>query len=329
MSTSSGSSSGGSIIDSSSSSGSSSSSEDSITFPANFPLDLGVYDQIEFDDSHSPKPPRRASPYDPQRREFNSLYPLKWLVADAPVANASLTAPIGRLRTQLPQAFLQNGKGEWKYAEYCPAWSDPDWGSRFTWTSDATNTGNDQMTESYTRPGFLQTQRPALRPDDAALNPTEAAKRWGIYPWRVWDGLQNQLTLNGWSGVTPRMADFPVVQLEQPRFSPDAGGLVDVVTMQDLANERQRHEMYRRQQLGLETTEEDFERALRDVSTDPTAGPIKTEKAASLLALLEVWQRKEERDEYQKLLFGGNTSNEVSDYLLPASPERDIHQRVP
>lgn len=314
MSSSSGSSSGGSISGSSSN-GSSSSSEDSIDFPANFPLDLSVYDQIEFQDYNPPKPPQ-ADPNDPRARDFNSLYPLKWLVADPPVAPASLPPPAGQLRTQLQQAFLQNAKGEWKYVEYVPAWSDPDWGSRFIWTDDATNAGMDQMTESYTRPGFLQTQRPAMRPDDAALNPTEAAKRWGVYPWRVWTGLENRLTLKGWSGVTPRMAGFPVLQLEQPRFSPDAGGLVDVVTMQDLANERQRHDMYRMQQLGLETTDEDFEQALRDVSSDPTAGPIKTEKAASLLALLEAWQRKEEREEYQRLIFGGNTSNEVRVYYL-------------
>lgn len=314
MSSSSGSSSGGSVSGSSRS-GSSSSSEDSIDFPANFPLDLSVYDQIELQGYHSRKPPQ-ADPNDPRARDFDSFYPLKWLVADPPIPPASLPPPVGQLRTQLQQAFLQNAQGEWKYVEYVPAWSDPDWGSRFIWTDDATNAGQDQMTESYTRPGFLQTQRPAMRADDAALNPTDAAKRWGVYPWRAWTGLESRLTLKGWSGVTPRMAGFPVVQLEQPLFSPDAGGLVDVVTMQDLANERQRHDMYRRQQFGLETTDEDFEQALRNVSSDPTAGPIKTEKAASLLALVEAWNRKEEREEYQRLIFGGNTSNEVSLYYL-------------
>lgn len=295
------------------SSGSSTSSQDSIDFPDDFPLDPSVYDQIQFQGYKPPQPPQ-APLNDPRRRLFDSLYPLDLLVADPPVPAASLPAPIGRLRTQLPQVFLQNATGEWKYVEYVPAWSDPDWGSRYIWTEDASN-AQDQMTQSYARPGMLQLQRPAMRPDDAPHNPTEAAKRWGIYPWRVWDGLQDQLPLQGWSGVTPRVAGFPVVQLDQPRFSPDAGGLVDVVTLQDLANERQRYEWSRRQRFGLETTDDDFEQALRVVASDPTVGAIKTEKAASLLALLEAWQRREEREEYQRLLFAGNTANEVSTKL--------------
>ncbi|KAJ4385473.1 hypothetical protein N0V93_009901 [Gnomoniopsis smithogilvyi] len=293
-------------------SGSDASSEDGLVFPEDFPVDLRVYDQDQFDNYRPPVPPQ-ADPNDPRRRDFDSLYPLDWLVATPAANNAASTyppAPIGRLRTKWQQAFQQAANGEWKYVEYVPAWSDPDWTSRYAWTQDVSIADMDQVARQYVKPGMLQTQRPALRPSDASLNPTEAAKRWGIYPWHTRDGLDGLDSFKGWSGVTPRTPGFPVVQLQQPRFSQDAGGLVTVVTVDDLASERQRFEDWRRHH-GLETNDEDFRQSLHDVSLDPTAGPIRTEKAASLLAILDVLERTEEREEYQRLLFSGSTTNEL------------------
>lgn len=290
-----------------------SSSEGSLEFPEDFPLDISVYDQVQFGDYHPPSP-AQASPNDPRRRDFDSLYPLDWLVNDpaasaAPIAYAP--APIGRLRREWQQAFQQNANGDWNFVEYVPAWCDPDWSTRYTYTRDANAADMDVITRQYAKPGMLQTQRPAMRPEDAFLNPTDAARRWGIYPWQEWDGLEGQFSLKGWSGVTPRAPGFPTVKLDQPRFSPDKGELVDIVTVEDMANERQRLAGWRAQR-GLETTDEDFRQSLRDISLDPTAGPVKTEKAASLMALLETVERIEEREEYQRLFFAGSTSNEVS-----------------
>lgn len=296
-------------------SGSEASSDDGTVFPDDFPLDLGVYDQVEFDDYEPPLPPR-VHPHDPRRRNFDSLYPLAWLVTDPGInggASSYPLAPIGRLRTRWRQAFQQNANGDWNYVEYVPAWSDPDWTSRYTYIRNVADENMDDIARQYAKPGMLQNQRPAMRPNDASLNPTEAAKRWGIYPWPTWDGLEGHVYLKGWSGVTPRMPGFPTVQLDQPRFSPDAGGMVAAVTVDDLAKERQRLEEQRKHH-GLETTNEDFRQKLVDISIDPKAGPIKTEKAASLLALLEAVQRIEEREEYQRLLFGGSTTNEASSH---------------
>ncbi|KAJ4406956.1 hypothetical protein N0V82_010023 [Gnomoniopsis sp. IMI 355080] len=309
----------------SSSSSSEESSDDCFGFPDDFPLDLDVYDQV--DDYQPPLPPR-VNPHDPRRRKFDSLYPLDWLVADTTNGGASgyPLAPIGRLRRQWQQAFQQNVNGDWNYVEYVPAWSDPDWTSRYTYIRQAADENIDEIARQYAKPGMLQTQRPAMRPNDASLNPTEAAKRWGVYPWPTWDGLDGHVSLKGWSGVTPRMPGFPTVQLDQPRFSPDAGGLVAAVTMDDLASERQRLEGWRKSQ-GLQTTDEDFRQSLADISIDPKAGPIKTEKAASLLALLEAVQRIEEREEYQRLLFGGNTTNELVEqgaWTLGADASTDL-----
>lgn len=307
-------------MSSQSDSGTEDSSDDGLVFPDDFPLGLNVYDQVQFA-NYRPPPPPQASAKDPRRRDFDSLYPLDWLVTDpaASLAGAGAAAyrpaPLGRLRTQWQQAFQQNANGDWNYVEYVPAWSDPDWSSRYTYTRNVAAADMDEIARQYAKPGMLQNQRPALRPEDAALNPTDVAKRWGIYPWQAWEGLEGRFALKGWSGITPRAARFPTVQLDQPRFSPDSGQVVDVVTVEDLSNERQRLQEWRARR-GLETTNEDFRQSLRNISLDPAAGPVRTEKAASLLAMLEALERMEERAEYQRLLFAGSTTNEVS-VVLP------------
>lgn len=315
----------GSGSSSDSSSSDSASSSDGIVFPDDFPLDLRVYDQTQFD-HHRPILPPQANPNDPRRRDFDSLYPLDWLIADSTANGATPSYPsasIGRLRTQWQQAFQQNANGDWKHVEYVPAWSDPDWSTRYAYTRGVTDADMDEVARQYIKPGMLQTQRPAIRPNDASLRPTQAAKRWGIYPWHTWDDVDGHASPKGWSGVTPCVPGFPVVQLDQPRFSPDVGGFVDAITVDDLATERQRLEEWRRHN-GLETTDEDFEQILRSISLEPTAGPIRKEKAASLLVILEFLQKEQGKKEYQRLLFGGNTTNEVSiHHLRGQAPAND------
>lgn len=302
---------------SSSGTGSSSSRESDVVFPHDFPLDLDVYDQDQFSDYRPTNPPQ-PDPNDPHRRNFDSLYPLDWLVTDADASGAAPVyppAPIGRLRTQWQQAFQQNANGDWNHVEYVPSWSDPDWNTRYTYIQDVDDADIDEIARQYAKPGLLQSQRPALRPEDAAFNPTDAAKRWGIYPWQARTGLGRRFALKGWSGMTPREAAFPTVRLDQPRILPDTGAAVDVVTVQDLADERQGLEGSRLQR-GLDTTDDDFRQSLRDIALDPTSGASKADQAASLLALLEAVQRIEEAEEYQRLILGGSTSSEVSLYCF-------------
>lgn len=171
---------------SSSISGESESSESSDSYPADFPLDPDIYDQTAFSAPSTPAPapnPPSADPNDPRRRDFDSLYPLAWLAGTPPPAGtAYAAAPIGRLRTQWAQAFQQANNGSWQFVEYAPAWSDPDWSSRYQYTVDPSADVDDAVVRQYVKSGMLQNQRPALRPEDAELRPTEAARRWGVYP---------------------------------------------------------------------------------------------------------------------------------------------------
>lgn len=86
---------------------------------------------------------------------------------------------------------------------------------------------------------------------------------------------------------------------------------MNAVTVEDLSHERQGLEAWRREQ-GLETSDDDFRHSLNEISLEPRASPMKREKAASLLALLKAVQRTGEIEDYQRLLFAGNTTNEVS-----------------
>lgn len=295
-------------------SSSSSSSGEEITWPPGFPLDHAVYDQAPCADWSPPRKSKPA-PNDPRRRDFESLYPIGWLVNAAPPASGTSypLAPIGQLRTQWQQAFQQAANGAWHFVEYVPAWSDPDWSTRYTYTrAPGLDSGSDALARQYAKPGLLQTQRPALRAEDALLNPTAAAKRWGVYPFQAWEGLEGRfVTWKGWSGTTPKGAEFPTIALDQPRFSVALGRMMNVLTVADVVDERQKITASRTA-VGRETSDDDFRKALRAVALDVNAEPARADVAGSMLALFESMHRSEERLDYQRLLFAGNTSNEVS-----------------
>lgn len=334
-----------------------------VAFPADFPLDLNVYDQVEFED-YSPPPSPRADPNDPRRRDFDSLYPLGWLADDQQEqeqeqeggprptgAGDRPPAPIGRLRRRWQRALQQTnggggGGGGWGYVEYVPAWTDPDWDdARYVYMGAGGGGGGgageaDELARQYAKPGLLQTQRPALLPSDAAAGPagaaalTDAAKRWGVYPYQRWENLPRDdddggggggrwaVGPGGWSGVTPRaVAGFPPdvqVPLAYARGGGGGGGGTGAgagavrrgVGVGDLDVARRSYERECRAK-GQVPSEEGLRQTLERLSVN-TADVMQADLAGSLLVLLEAVARVEEREEYQRLLFGGNTSNDVS-----------------
>lgn len=293
-------------LDSSGSSNSSGLSDSD--FPDDFPLDVDVYDQVQIDND-SPSPPQ-ANPNDPRRRDFTSLYPLNWLTdaLDAQTVAAYPQAGMGRLRTKWQQTFEQNLNGTWDFVEYVPAWSDPDWSSRYNFVQGAT--ADDEIARQYAKPGVLQSQRPALRPEDARLNPTEGAKRWGIYPYQQWANTAGWTSTSSWSGTTPRTPYFPSIPLNIHRPSNARGGRVQTdVTLDDLNQERLGYEQSC-QQRGVMSSDEGFRQMLTAMSTD-ASDPVNADIASAMLAMFEAVSHREEREEYQRLLFGGSTSLEV------------------
>lgn len=220
---------------------------------------------------------------------------------------------IGVLRTKWQAKFQQDSNGVWKYVEYVPAWTDPDWDERFTYIKGAKTDGDPVMAQ-YAKPGLLQTQHPALRASDARYNPSDAAKRFGFYPWRR--KVAESGDPDGHSGVSPWAATFPEIPLRCPQVTARRMGVQTTINMDDLNAERLRW----REDCALrntEPTDEGFRKALVDVAND-ILDPESASMADSLLQLLNLVLHSDERDEYQRLLFAGSSTNEVR------APGRDL-----
>lgn len=261
-------------------------------------------DALGQDLAYPGSPTRRAPPKDdPRTRELSSLYDLDLLVS-RPTQYAAEN--IGVLRSKWQAKFQQDSNGGWYYVEYVPAWTDPDWDERFTYIQGA-QTASDPVTAQYAKPGLLQTQRPALRPSDARYNPTDAAKRFGFYPWQR--KVAGNDDPDGHSGVTPWAAAFPNIPLRHPQITARRMGLQATVNINDLNAERLRWEAECALQ-NIEPTDEGFRKALISVAHDGT-DPENASMADSLLQLLNMVIQSDERDEYQRMLYGGSTTNEV------------------
>lgn len=258
----------------------------------------------------SPKPPQaRAPPLDPRARRWDPYYDLD-LLAGRPQRYPS--QDLGVLRTRWQVKFQRDGNGAWNYVEYVPAWSDPDWDERFTYIKGA-EAPEDGVTGQYVKPGLLQAQRPALRPADARRNPTQAARRWGFYPWQrrraAGRGGDGDDEPDGRSGVTPWAFVFPDIPLKIPQVTARRQGVQSSVNMADLMAERQRWEE-ECQRANQDPTDDRFRQALEEVSND-TSDRANADMAMALLQLLDYEIRREDQEEYQRLLYIGSTSDEV------------------
>lgn len=253
---------------------------------------------------------------DDRTRDLWSLYPYELLDPSASrPASQDLKQPIGLLRKEMVKKMEQNGEdGEWNLVQFVPAWTDPDWGDRFVYTGDV-DSDDEPEVRMYTKPGFLQKQRPALLPNDIATRgPSEAAKRYGIDPIHVDDPFYSR------SGITPTTWTFQV-PLVLPRVTPSNQGEKESVDENDLNALAELFEDAARLR-GEDTSEENFQLHLENTAAGIPSELVQvdSEIATALLTVMKNVQKREEQEEYQRFLFGGNTSNEVRSCNLQIPP---------
>lgn len=244
---------------------------------------------------------------DPRIRVFNSLFDISLLDRKAP--NLGRGTDYATLRWKWKTRFQRNQNGRWDYVQYVPPWTDPDWDERYVYLGEnaAPWPADHPLAKRYAMPGWLQTQRPALRDTDRYLNPTDAAKRWGIYPF------QTGQVPNGSSGVTPTQPGFPTVALEIPRWSASTNNFKRTVTIDDLKTERSLYDMGCQSQ-GTRPSDEGFRSYLEDAATkNVPRGDANWDLADKLLQLHDLVAEKERREQYQSFIFSGSTTNEVRD----------------
>lgn len=281
------------------------------TYPPGFPLpaeDYSEYPDDAYDIDTSILIYTAAEDHrDNERtRQLDLLYPLKFLDPTSPNPNPlDVQVPVGHLRQEVVKKMEQNGaRGNWSLVEFVPAWTDPDWNDRFVYTGPTES--DDPQVQMYMKPGLLQKQRPALLPGDIAIRgPTEAAKRYGIYPFRHSDPFY------GYSGVTPTRPYFEV-PLGYARVTPSNQGDRTVVDVDDLNAVVTQFEVSARTQ-GEENTEDNL-RAHLEIAASGTVTnlvQIDPEIANALLSVMKHVYEHEEKEEWQRLLFAGNTSNDV------------------
>ncbi|CAN8102336.1 unnamed protein product [Discula destructiva] len=249
-------------------------------------------------------------PSDPRSRNFTSFWDLNLLVARP---DRYPTQDIGVVRTKWQQAFQQAGNGAWDFVEYVPAWTDPDWDSRFLYIQGAV--AEDALTVQYAKPGLFQTQRPALLPADAQYGPSDAAKRWGFFPWQAKE--QGNDVPDGHSGVTPTLTNLPLdtSQRMEERIS---------VTAQEFQRELLDYE----KTAGVRATTQGFRQALMDKIhqlSEHAGNEAQVDYARALLTFMG--SAREERNDYQRFLFGGSTTNELVEraaWTLDADASTDL-----
>lgn len=297
------------------SSGRSDSSDDDDVYPDGFPIGIETYDphDIGVDEADDTLPPdsQWAQQIDDARtRRLQSLYPYDILDPNGVWPAPELfPPPIGQLRTETIGAMAASGSGgQWEQVEFVPAWTDPDWSDRFVFTGQAgLNPVDDPQYQLYAKQGFLQTQRPALRVDDMTRSPTDAAKRYGVDPTRMDD------LLYGNSGVTPTQPDFNI-QLPNPRVTPSNQGVRGAVGRDDYDALLVQYQAVMRGQ-GGDATDDEFRQVLSNAAAGMNTVLGAACDAQIATALLEIINRMDkwvEREEYQRLVLGGNATDEVS-----------------
>lgn len=300
-----------------SSSSNSANQDENDIYPPGFPLSPAEYEINELaedlaDDELSAGRYRDRAQESNQFRELTTLFPFEWLDIDGIWKREKpqdVQLPMGQLRKEMIQNIAASGAGgQWQYVEFAPPWTDPDWSSRFIYTGeDGEDPVNDPLYKMYAKRGYLQTQRPALRDEDARRDLTAAAKRYGVDPTMMDDATY------GKSGVTPTQGNFNV-QLGDPRVTPSNQGLKNVVDKDDFDAVYGLYRAAVAARGGL-ATEDDFKRVLGAVAAGtpyPDLGPAcDAQIATALLQYMAGLDRLILREEFQQLIFAGSTSNEV------------------
>ena len=130
---------------------------------------------------------------------FNSSTIWSWLVKRTEIDDLSEPEPLSvALKRPANNAKkVRKGQGEWEYIEYFPEWTDPEYNPDYEVWHDS-----GQMRKRFKR-DITQVLRPALLLQDQMKNPTMHALRWGMHP----DGTA------GRSWVTPTVAIGTTVEM--------------------------------------------------------------------------------------------------------------------
>ncbi|KAK7726180.1 hypothetical protein SLS63_007694 [Diaporthe eres] len=288
-------------------------------YPPQFPLSPATYElhDIAEDEGDDSGPVVLTGSEDDRLRRLISLYPYTFLDPNGiwtrpDVRTAPL--PIGQFRKEMFQKMAASGAGgQMQYVEFIPPWTDPDWSSRFIFTGQpGQDPVNDPQYQLYAKQGFLQSQRPALRDEDGLRDLTAAAKRYGVDPTMMDDAMY------GKSGATPTQGSFNV-QLGNPQVTPSNQGVRNVVDRDDYDALFTQYRNAVAAQGGM-ATEDDFKRVLNHVAAgnvNPTLGAAcDAQIAGALLQYIDGLDKLVLRDEYQRILFSGSTSNEVRMFQL-------------
>lgn len=278
-------------------------------WPAGYPLPIDdIYNSWPANDSAPSSVRSSPQAVDPRVRYFRSLYNLDLLDRRSAVDIAHDVGPgadYAILRKKWKQRFQRDQNGNWDYVEYAPAWTDPEWDERYVYMGVAAPWPDDHpLARQYAKPGSMQAQRPALRSSDRYLNPSATAKRWGFYPY------QTVPTLDGSSGVTPTKLEFPTVPLAIPRWSDSMKAVQTEVTIDDMKLHRQQYEA-ETQAAGGTPSDEGFRSYLVEATNRLPRESELWDLADKLLQLFDLMAEQERRQDYQSMLFSGNTTNEV------------------
>jgi len=171
--------------------------------------------------------------------------------------------------------------GEFKFVEYIPEWTHPDWDD-----NSITVAPPKGMPRRIEVNDIARTLRPAILASDEVRNATPYAKRWGIHPDRV----------DGRSRLSPTSSSTRRVGLSQPIKMAD-GQRRFFLTGQDLPNDLE----VRANDLGVSVT--DYLAGLSETRANPQI----------LDPLLELHEMSEQDKDFQRTMFIDMTTDEVTD----------------
>jgi hypothetical protein len=210
-----------------------------------------------------------------------------WLLADEVIAAVNRRDPIPlppaaqKPSRKPPSKFLYNGV--WNFVEYIPPWTSPDWDEEYEIFEE------EGQRRRRLKRDVTQSMRPALLPRDSIRNPTAYALRWGTNPDRG----------DGRSRLSPVTSTRRRVGLSHAQPTPT--GNKDFITIQD-----------------YEMATAEFERAQGSLAS---AGLSLLEYLQSVdgtgrlpelyRSYLELHALIEDDRDFQRLIFGGMTTDEV------------------
>jgi len=214
----------------------------------------------------------------------DTFIPWDWLVTERAVEamDKKVNVPVSLKKTKPPPKKKKDpSTGKWRYFEYIPEWTDPDFDDKWEFFP-----GEEKMRPKVG--DVFHNLRPALLLRDTLFNPTEYAKRYGINP----DASQ------GRSRTSPTFSQTRRVGLGA--LHQTYTGEKDYITGEDLA--KAEIDFITKFPEGME-----HGKTLRDF----LAGPDGQQADPVLAAYGTLYDMNEDDKDYQRWLFTNFTTDEV------------------